>query len=375
MTPLQPRDALSGRTGENAIVGYNFNVSTNRHGMKIVAPNCLACHATHLMGKLVIGLGRPNHTLAVPSGTTLNIPGILLFMRSPAESAEFTNFGTRLIGSIQSGALLVFADLASHRNPQTLAWSNVASFEAATGLNGWVDIPAWWRTKKKAGLYTQGMGRGVQARHMSFMSVFSVEDVAEATVIEENFVHVAAYLRSLEPPKYPLPTDATLVKRGEQLFFDNCAQCHGTYGPNGQYPNLLIPHDVVGTDSDLALKGWINSAAKQWFDGSFYAGGGQSWLEPLPAYAAPPLDGIWATAPFFHNGSVPTLEGVLDSTKRPTVWTTPFGDNDYDLERVGWKIRPWSEMCLTPPNLVARTRGITTATNCRPRLAEPCSST
>jgi len=29
--------------------------------------------------------------------------------------------------------------------------------------------------------------------------------------------------------------------------------------------------------------------------------------------ADPPLDGIWATAPYLHNGSVPTLAALLDS--------------------------------------------------------------
>ena len=41
---------------------------------------------------------------------------------------------------------------------------------------------------------------------------------------------------------------------------------------------------------------------------------------PFPGYMAPPLDGIWATAPFFHNGSVPTIEGVLNSKARPAIW-------------------------------------------------------
>jgi hypothetical protein len=35
---------------------------------------------------------------------------------------------------------------------------------------------------------------------------------------------------------------------------------------------------------------------------------------------APPLDGVWATGPFLHNGSVPNIELVLDSSKRPTYW-------------------------------------------------------
>ena len=34
-------------------------------------------------------------------------------------------------------------------------------------------------------------------------------------------------------------------------------------------------------------------------------------------YQAPPLDGVWATAPYFHNGSVPTLYHVLNSKARP----------------------------------------------------------
>ena len=34
----------------------------------------------------------------------------------------------------------------------------------------------------------------------------------------------------------------------------------------------------------------------------------------------PPLDGVWATAPYLHNGSVPTLEAVLKSSDRPALW-------------------------------------------------------
>jgi hypothetical protein len=63
-------------------------------------------------------------------------------------------------------------------------------------------------------------------------------------------------------------------------------------------------------------------------------------MEHTEGYYAPPLDGIWATAPFFHNGSVPTLDGVIDPSKRPAVWTSAFGDDGYDLDRVGWKDTP-----------------------------------
>jgi hypothetical protein len=72
-------------------------------------------------------------------------------------------------------------------------------------------------------------------------------------------------------------------------------------------------------------------------------------------YAAPPLYGVWATAPYLHNGAVPDVWSLLDSGKRPTVWkrvskparadqagAVVMGfDSDfnraYDRERLGWK--------------------------------------
>jgi len=52
---------------------------------------------------------------------------------------------------------------------------------------------------------------------------------------------------------------------------------------------------------------------------------------------APPLDGVWASAPYFHNGSVPTLWHVLHPKSRPSVWwRTPAG---YDTKKVGLEIK------------------------------------
>ena len=337
MSDLDSRDALTGREGKNALVGYSYNVSTNSSGVEIASPNCLSCHATHLQGKLIIGLGRAAHSLALPSGTATNPALITLGLSSAAELSEYQTFGTRLLITQDSGTLLVFGALASHRNPATLEWSNAKSFSSATGLSGWVDVPPWWRTKKKHGLYATGMGRGDQVRHMMNMTVFSADSVAEAQAIDAMFVDVAAFLRSIEPPKYPGPIDASLATQGEQVFMSTCATCHGTYGAKETYPNLLFPVTAIGTDPELAQKQWVTSAAVDWFASSFYGSGGAAMLEPLPGYVAPPLDGIWATAPFFHNGSVPTLEGVLDSTKRPETWRSSFGDDDYDLDAVGWK--------------------------------------
>ncbi|WP_020475770.1 c-type cytochrome [Zavarzinella formosa] len=68
-------------------------------------------------------------------------------------------------------------------------------------------------------------------------------------------------------------------------------------------------------------------------------------------YQAPPLDGVWATAPYFHNGSVPTLDDVLNSKNRPKLYTRSFRTDAtaYDSAKVGWKVTPAKEADPSQP--------------------------
>jgi hypothetical protein len=74
----------------------------------------------------------------------------------------------------------------------------------------------------------------------------------------------------------------------------------------------------------------------------------------MTGYQAPPLDGIWATAPYLHNGSVPTLTLLLKSTDRPRRFTRPpsTGFEHYDAVNVGWKY----EEVNSPPSPALHTR-------------------
>ncbi|MEL7022085.1 MAG: hypothetical protein AAGK47_10780, partial [Bacteroidota bacterium] len=81
---------------------------------------------------------------------------------------------------------------------------------------------------------------------------------------------------------------------------------------------------------DSKIVNWYN---KSWFATSEP----KSWFEPEQGYIAPPLDGIWATAPYLHNGAVPTLYEVLDSGSRPDFWERSTDPRDYDHQKVGWK--------------------------------------
>jgi hypothetical protein len=47
------------------------------------------------------------------------------------------------------------------------------------------------------------------------------------------------------------------------------------------------------------------------------------------------LKGIWATAPYLHNGSVPTLYHLLHPEQRPASFVV--GNREFDPEKVGYQ--------------------------------------
>jgi hypothetical protein len=65
----------------------------------------------------------------------------------------------------------------------------------------------------------------------------------------------------------------------------------------------------------------------------------QNGGNPVMAYKARPLEGIWATAPFLHNGSVPTLyDLLLPVDQRPRTFS--LGTREYDPKKVGYLTAP-----------------------------------
>jgi hypothetical protein len=65
----------------------------------------------------------------------------------------------------------------------------------------------------------------------------------------------------------------------------------------------------------------------------------ETTAHPLLAYKGRPLYGVWATAPFLHNGSAPTLWDVmLPPSARPTSFWT--GSREFDPVKVGFVTDP-----------------------------------
>jgi mono/diheme cytochrome c family protein len=193
------------------------------------------------------------------------------------------------------------------------------------------DAPAWWNFKKKQRLYSDGFSVKDHRPLMQFMLI-PENGPEKFHEWEADFREIYAWLESLEPPAYPFEVDRALAANGEVVFNANCAECHGRYGALGSYPNKIVAIEEVDTDPVR-----LNALAPE-----HRAAYGMSWfghfgqhevIKDPGGYVAPPLDGIWASAPYFHNGSVPTLWHVLHSAERPVVWSR--SEDGYDREKVG----------------------------------------
>lgn len=58
----------------------------------------------------------------------------------------------------------------------------------------------------------------------------------------------------------------------------------------------------------------------------------------LPSYKPRPLAGVWATPPFLHNGSVPTIFDLISPEDHARPDRFPVGSREYDTRKLGLKL-------------------------------------
>jgi mono/diheme cytochrome c family protein len=320
-----------------------------------------------LGGQLVIGLGNANRdftqddALSGPLGSVLRIVSRVLLDRAAQDelarmlrvaeaSARFPTLDTIGLNPADS----MFGMLARHRDPVTLAWLPTPDPLAGPPPDRLVftDVPALWITHRRPHLFHTGFAHGDLARVMMTASLLCLEDRDEARRIDAFFPDIQAYINSLRPPSFEAlagrPIDHELAARGAVHFTHLCGRCHGGKDGQGSPPRTFVPLREVGTDPDYAEvtmadsplpEGQMISYFFEFFNRSWYGLDGHvgKLVRPaLPGYVPPPLDGVWATAPYFHNGSVPTLAGVLDPSQRPRIFKRSFNPDEYDFERAGY---------------------------------------
>lgn len=158
---------------------------------------------------------------------------------------------------------------------------------------------------------------------------------------------IFAWLRQYRPQPFPGVVDKALAERGRAVYADACASCHGSYGGAGtelvEFPNW---QGDVGTDRtyiELFDQRTVYVVNGLGYDG-LLAG------RLAPDYVAQPLTGLWSSAPYLHNGSVPTLWHLMHPAERPAQFDV--GGHALDLTRVGIAGVMTDGAWATPPDYV-----------------------
>lgn len=341
-------DTVLQREGENATIPYQYTLFENAYGDKVVNGNCFTCHASAVEGEIVLGLGDSFGDYTRSTKSKIKLLNWLIkrkygkdsetwqhyaeqaaWFKSVADAVQMDNPGINPAFRIEEATI-------QYRDPIDLSFQDSARFQLSRATIG-TDVPPLWNLRKKKVLYYNGMGRGDYSKLLMQACLLGIHDSTAARGIQQNFHDVIAWLEQLEPPSYPKDINPGLALEGKSVFQLNCSKCHGRYGKKETYPNKIIALDKIKTDSLYALYA-MQSPVNDWYN--------QSWFHNSPPFAesrpsmgyiAPPLDGVWATAPYLHNGSVPTLEALLDSRKRPIYWKRDAKNPSYDFDRVGWE--------------------------------------
>lgn len=262
-----------------------------------------------------------------------------------------------------------------------------------------VSVPFLWSSPSQRFIQWNGVATNPYGRNVGeVMGVFGDISVRlgdplpiRSSALGENLFALESWISELKPPRWPTDVfdapDPVAVDRGRTLYAAHCARCHG--GPDYRFTDASVnPHrrmiDVrmvslraVGTDptmadnferrmaatgpaaalfngaptlpagrllaaivggavfSDFEARG-LTPAQRAAYSGFRFTPSGaleSGWDEP--AYKAGPLAGVWATGPFLHNGSVPTIYDLLSPEhERPTAFWV--GSRSFDPNKLGF---------------------------------------
>jgi mono/diheme cytochrome c family protein len=297
--------------------------------------NCFSCHGGKVAGQVIPGLPNSHVALATMREDVYQwraINGRLDEM--PDNGMPNVPLG----GSNGTTNAVVFGiALASQRDLQL---NYLARTTMPPMLHHDHDAPPWWNVKRKKMLYADGFAPKAHRALMPFL-LLPQTGPEKFAAWESDFKDILAYIESIPVPKYPFSIDQPLAAQGQTAFNRVCAECHGTYGPGGEYPERIVALDEVGTDP-LRWRA-LSPVYRAGHQISWFGEYGKHKVIANPkGYVAPPLNGVWATAPYLHNGSVPTLWSLFHADQRPLVWTRT--EDGYDRQRVGLEVSELTEI-------------------------------
>lgn len=172
-------------------------------------------------------------------------------------------------------------------------------------------------------------------------------DPAQSRVLADRRVDTAGFAGGTPETRTPgMGLDTTVCTPAAAAYSPPGAPSPATDGESTGYPRGALVNRPLRDGPNLlfalALGGLVQEVTDAWFDQNYvpnymrerYHEGRPNCLRAGAGYKARPLNGVWATAPFLHNGSVPTVYDMLvPSDERPTL--VQLGSTQFDAERLG----------------------------------------
>ncbi len=369
------------KTFEDQSTGNGFSIS------------CAACHAGRLFGKTVLGLSnRFPHAnevfirakLVMPfasdtvfkltSGASKNEANMLKDLKSNLKSVGVNK---PLVLGLDSSLAQVSLSLSLREEDP---WATKSSFLQRNPHPDYFDNnsadskPAvWWNLKYKNRWLSDGsivsgnpiftnilwneIGRGVDLPELDQWLQKNDKTIQELTTA----------VFSMEAPSYSDFFDVSHLsledlKHGEKVFNKTCSGCHGKYEKAWNDPlyiealqsgkiqfkdflkTILVkyhkktPIVEVGTDPMR----YLGMKALEKLNNLQISKNNGTVVKVQMGYVPPPLVGIWARWPYFHNNSVPSLCAVLTkASSRPITFQPVEANdpaNDFDQECNGYPL-------------------------------------
>jgi cytochrome c553 len=171
------------------------------------------------------------------------------------------------------------------------------------------------------------------AEIMTFFTVPSMgvhPDKAQSGI--KDAVDITAFLKAYRPQAFPGTIDMQAAVRGSQIYVAVCAACHGDYTASTQGTKLTrFPNWIGDVATDRLRQSVFDQALAKAVEKTSYKD--LISVSHGRGYVAPPLTGIWASAPYLHNGSVPTLSALLSPSTRPAKFQV--GGHALDFVNMG----------------------------------------
>lgn len=326
-------------------------------GTRAFTMSCAACHSDQLFGQTVLGMTkrfpRANDFFIKGQNAFQHYDSFLFGLYTGASDADMALLekslaNLRSVGlksPLTKGLDTSLAQVAlslNRREPN--AWADKSEhYEAYPRADDFLDHhpgdskPAvWWNLKYKNRWLSDGsvlsgnpiytnllwneIGRGSDLRELSAWLEENPQVIRELTTA----------VFSTEAPRYEdfFPAEnisRDSAERGRVVFQQACARCHGTYEKNWNRPEfaaapwseqiktfqVLYPQQTqvvdVGTDP------YRRNAMKSLEALNSLEISRRNGIRVLaqPGYVPPPLVGVWARWPYFHNNAIPNLCALL----------------------------------------------------------------